>query len=438
MQEALLADLLTFTRDGEWGNGEPTEGCSPALVVRGTDFERVRVGNLDTLPLRYIRSDILKRKTIAVGDTLIETAGGTKDQPTGRSVFIPASVVGAAEFPLVCASFARFLRPDPNRVDPQFLFWKLQDEYHSRRMMPYHVQHTGVARFQYTQFAESYLLSLPPLPEQRAIAATLGALDDKIELNRKMNATLEAMARALFRDWFVDFGPTRARMEGRAPYLSPDLWSLFPDRLDAESKPEGWEVSSIGEEVRVVGGSTPSTKEPDLWDGGINWATPKDLSALAAPVLLETSRTISAAGLAKISSGQLPVGSLLLSSRAPIGYLAIAEVPVAINQGFIGMICDKRVSNVFAWLWTLENMEAILAKANGSTFQEISKGNFRPLPVVIAPDPMLNAFDAMAKPLYERIAKNERESRTLAQTRDLLLPRLMSGEIQLQLEEMAS
>ncbi len=276
---------------------------------------------------------------------------------------------------------------------------------------------------------QNFRFELPPLPEQRAIAATLGALDDKIELNRKMNATLEAMARALFRDWFVDFGPTRAKAEGRAPYLSPDLWPLFPARLDAEGKPEGWEVSTIGDEVRVVGGSTPSTKEPGFWDGGINWATPKDLSTLAAPVLLETARTITAAGLAKISSGLLPVGSLLLSSRAPIGYLAIAEVPVAINQGFIGMICDKRVSNVFAWLWTLEKMEAILAKANGSTFQEISKGNFRPLPVVVPSENVLRTFDAIAKPLYERIAKNERESRTLAQTRDLLLPRLMSGEI---------
>lgn len=287
---------------------------------------------------------------------------------------------------------------------------------------------SGRQRVTWQALAEYKLPEIVP-SQRAAIAATLGALDDKIELNRKMSATLEAMARALFRDWFVDFGPTRARMEARPPTLSPDLWSLFPDRLDAEGKPEGWEVSTIGEEVRVVGGSTPSTKEPDLWDGGINWATPKDLSNLAAPVLLETSRTITAAGLAKISSGLLPVGSLLLSSRAPIGYLAIAEVPVAINQGFIGMICDKRVSNVFAWLWTLENIEAILSKANGSTFQEISKGNFRPLSVVVPSEPVLRAFDAIAKPLYDRIAKNERESRTLAQTRDLLLPRLMSGEI---------
>ncbi len=245
----------------------------------------------------------------------------------------------------------------------------------------------------------------------------------------RLNETLEAMARALFRDWFVDFGPTGARMAGEAPYLSPDLWSLFPDRLDDAGKPEGWEVSTIGDEVRVVGGSTPSTKAPELWDFAFNWATPKDLSNLSAPVLLETGRRITKAGLAKINSGLLPVGSVLLSSRAPIGYLAIAELPVAINQGLIGMICDKRISNVFAWLWTLENMEAILSKASGSTFQEISKGNFRPLPVVIPNAAILVAFDALTKPVFQRIAQNEKESRTLAQTRDLLLPRLMSGEL---------
>lgn len=96
---------------------------------------------------------------------------------------------------------------------------------------------------------------VPPLPEQRAIAATLGALDDKIELNRRMNATLEAMARALFRDWFVDFGPTRARMAGAAPYLSPDLWALFPDRLDDEGKPEGWAFEPLLDQAEWVNGA---------------------------------------------------------------------------------------------------------------------------------------------------------------------------------------
>lgn len=344
----------------------------------------------------------------------------TKGSP-GQVCLVPDPV------PFCIAQDMVAIRANPEVVHPNYLFAALRSPEVQAAISNMHVG-SLIPHFKKGDFSK-LSIPVPEMSIQRVVGDTFIELSSKIELNRKMNATLEAMARALFRDWFVDFGPSRAKMEGRSSYLSPDLWSLFPNRLDDEGKPEGWKVSTIGDEVRVVGGSTPSTKDPDFWDGGINWTTPKDLSTLAAPVLLETSRTITKAGLAKISSGLLPVGALLLSSRAPIGYLAIAEVQVAINQGFIGMICDKRVSNVFAWLWTAKNMDAILAKANGSTFQEISKGSFRPLPMVVPSEPVLQAFDAVAKPLYERIAKNERECSTLAQTRDVLLPRLMSGEL---------
>jgi type I restriction enzyme S subunit len=218
-------------------------------------------------------------------------------------------------------------------------------------------------------------------------------------------------------------------MEGRAPYLAPDIWSVFPNRLDDEGKPEGWSVSSIGQEVEVVGGSTPSTKEAAFWGGDISWATPKDLSSLSSPVLLGTERLITAAGLSQIGSGLLPVGTVLLSSRAPIGYMAIAEIPVAVNQGFIAMICKRRLSNVFVWLWAQANMETVHQNANGSTFQEISKANFRPIEVTVPTPELLRVFDETAKPLFDRIVSNEKETRTLAATRDYLLPRLMSGEV---------
>jgi len=280
---------------------------------------------------------------------------------------------------------------------------------------------------------------LPPIEEQRAIAHILGTLDDKIELNRKQNETLEAMARTLFKAWFVDFEPVRAKMEGRwqrgqsLPGLPGHLYDVFPDRL-VESElgeiPEGWRHSTIGEEVTVCGGSTPSTKEPEFWEGGQHcWATPKDLSALKFPVLLDTDRKITDAGLAKISSGLLPVGTVLLSSRAPIGYLAIAEVPTAINQGFIAMKCDGALPNVFVLPWCRESMDAIVGNANGSTFQEISKSNFRPLRVVVPSDPVLTSFTRLAVSLYRQLAENERESRSLAQLRDTLLPKLISGEV---------
>lgn len=277
------------------------------------------------------------------------------------------------------------------------------------------------------------------LNEQRAIAHILGTLDEKIENLRKQNETLEAMARALFKAWFVDFEPVRAKMEGRwrrgqsLPGLPAHLYDLFPDRL-VESElgeiPEGWRHSTIGEEVTVCGGSTPSTKEPKFWDGGQHcWATPKDLSALKFPVLLDTDRKITDAGLAKISSGLLPVGTVLLSSRAPIGYLAIAEIPTAINQGFIAMKCDGALPNVFVLPWCRESMDAIVGNANGSTFQEISKSNFRPLRVVVPTDPVLISFTRSAGSLYRQLAENEREARSLAELRDTLLPKLISGEL---------
>jgi type I restriction enzyme S subunit len=194
--------------------------------------------------------------------------------------------------------------------------------------------------------------------------------------------------------------------------------------------PKGWRESTIGEEVRVVGGSTPSTSKPEFWEGGTNhWATPKDLSNLSSPVLLDTERRITDAGLQEISSGLLPVGTVLLSSRAPIGYLVIAEVPVAVNQGFIAMICDKLLPNYYVWLWVSQNMEAIKARANGTTFMEISKSNFRPLPVVVPPPPVLDEFKRQVAPLHQRIVSNLQESRTLATLRDALLPKLLSGEL---------
>lgn len=286
--------------------------------------------------------------------------------------------------------------------------------------------------------ARTLKLSLPSIDEQDQILELLCSLDDKIDCNRRMNETLEAMARAMFKDWFVDFGPTRAKMEGRAPYLDPEIWDLFPDRLDDEGKPEGWGASTIGRETRVLGGATPSTKEPAYWEGGTHhWATPKDLSGLASPVLISTDRKITNEGVAKISSGLLPVGTVLLSSRAPVGYLAITEIETAINQGFIAMNCEGRLSNIYILLWCYQSMEHIKAISGGSTFAEISKKTFRPLPVVIPSQAILQRFDEITQSLYQRIVCNTKGQSTLGLTRDLLLPKLMSGEIRVKGAEKA-
>ena len=319
------------------------------------------------------------------------------------------------------------VRADPLKVYPPYLLAALRSSTVQTQIANMHVG-TMIPHFKKGDFNKLHI-PFPDRPTQVSIGDVYLDLSRKIELNRRMNETLEASARALFRDWFVDFGPTRAKAEGSPAYLATDLWSLFPDRLGDDGVPEGWEWSTIGAEVEAVGGSTPTTRDASLWDGGIAWTTPKDLSGLNSPILSSTSRSISAAGLRTISSGLLPIGTVLMSSRAPVGYLAIAQIPVAVNQGYIAMRCNGRVSNWTAYLWAKENMEAIIQHANGSTFQEISKANFRPLPILVASDEIRKRFDNAVAPLFEQIVSNDQESHTLAETRDALLPKLMSGNI---------
>ncbi|HDZ54942.1 MAG TPA: restriction endonuclease subunit S [Pseudomonas xinjiangensis] len=283
---------------------------------------------------------------------------------------------------------------------------------------------------------EKIPLYCPPKPIQDQVGDFLRTIADKIANNRALATDLEAMARAIFKSWFVDFDPVKAKMEGRAPAgMDADTAALFPDEL-VESElgliPKGWEVAAIADLCEIVGGATPSTKNSEYWDEGQHfWATPKDLSALSAPVLWGTSRQITDEGLAKISSGLLPEGTVLLSSRAPIGYLAITQVQTAINQGFIAMKPINGASSAFLMLWAKTFMDLIVGNANGSTFQEISKKSFRPIQLVRPPVNVLGAFSSLASPLFDTIANLDAESIRLADLRDTLLPRLISGKLRL-------
>jgi type I restriction enzyme S subunit len=318
-------------------------------------------------------------------------------------------------------------------ADPLFYYYVFsaveQQDYIRQNAIQTGVPHTNLG------FLRATPVPLPPLSEQRAVAYILGQLDDKIELNQQMNETLEAMARALFKSWFVDFDPVRANAEGSDTRLPQRIADLFPQSFEDSELgeiPKGWRIKPIGDLAYVTGGTTPSTNDPAYWEGGTHaWATPKDLSGLSVPALLNTERRITDAGLSQIGSGLLPKGTVLLSSRAPIGYLAIAEIPVAINQGFIAMTPKSGISNIFLLLWASVAHNDIISRANGSTFLEISKANFRPIPVITPSADVMRIFEALARPLYERIVESAREARALAALRDTLLPKLISGELRL-------
>lgn len=284
----------------------------------------------------------------------------------------------------------------------------------------------------------SLLVNELGIDREKAISKQLGNIDDKIALNTQTNQTLEQMAQAIFKSWFIDFDPVKAKMNGEQPEgMDATTASLFPEKLDSDTGlPEGWKLSEIGDEVAVVGGGTPSKKNDDFWvDGHIHWTSPKDLSGVQDKVLLDTASKLTEAGLKKVSSGLLPVDTVLLSSRAPVGYLALAKVPLAINQGYIAMKCEKALPPEFVLQWCVHRMDEIKQRASGSTFAEISKKNFKPISVVVPSEDVLSAYQKLVKPLYDAITSNVRQSEQLSNLRDTLLPKLLAGEVDLTVDE---
>ncbi len=462
----VLLDFTIYTIGGGWGKEIPDEQHQePVAVIRGTDIPKVQLGIVEGVPRRWESSSKVTKRQLQPGDLVIEVSGGSaqRGQHTGRVLYISEKTLQRFNIPVIPASFCRLLRLDTTRVDPQFIAYQINLMHLDGSIAKFEVQSTGIANFQFKTFLESIRPAIEDVPTQRAIARILGTLDDKIELNRRMNKTLEAMAQALFKSWFVDFDPVvinalRAgnsipeKFAKRAAYyreilhrqnsplpeeerslLSEDILRLFPTRfVDSVLGPipEGWEVKAIGEVVKCVGGGTPSTKKPKFWAGGTNpFLTPKDMASLDAPVVLDTERYITDDGVERISSGQLPVGTVLLSSRAPIGYLAINAVPVSVNQGIIAMICEGSVSNYYVYFWVKENLPVIKSKAGGTTFAEISKRNFRSLPMLIPSVASLEKFGSITGSIFTMVVENARSSRTLATLRDTLLPKLISGEL---------
>ena len=420
-----LGELCDEERGISYGIVKVGEFISDGVpVVRGGDIRNGRIICDDSKRVTADVSNQFRRTILQGGEIVLNLIADP-----GHSAIVPRELAGhnvsrdVAVIPLNGRSDVRF-------VD-FFLKSKIAVDWLTARLQGSVTQKINLGTLRELPIPQ------PPLPEQKSIAAVLGALDDKIELNRRMNATLEATARALFQSWFVDFDPVRAKLDGRQPVgMDEATVALFPDGFEESLLghiPKGWTIRPVGEVVDCVGGGTPSTGESKYWEGGTHhWTTPKDFSSLQAPILLDTYRKVTDAGIAKISSGLLPAGTLLLSSRAPVGYLAIAAMPIAINQGFIALKCNERASNFFMLNWCQTNMAEIESRATGTTFAEISKQNFRPIRVVLPPRELMAAFTAKVAQFYVQITTNLNQSRTLATLRDTLLPKLLSGELRVE------
>jgi restriction endonuclease S subunit len=378
-------------------------------VIRGTDFDEVRLGNVESVPTRFIALRHAQRKTLRAFDIIFETAGGSRDRPTGRSLLLTPSRLSRFGKAVACASFARFLRVSLGKADPAYVFWLLH-LYNSRELLRFNTQHTGVARFQFTTFANTHKLHLPAIDIQRRIAGILSAYDDLIEANARRMAVLEEMVRRLFDQWFVKF--------------------QFPDsRKESSSElPKGWSQSTTLDVSKYINrGIAPRYDDSSesfvinqkcIRNGRLN-LKPARRQSRPAPeekLLRRYDVLINSTGVGTLGR----VGQVFeVPDRTTVDtHVTIVRPHDNIDPHFFGV--------------QLLSMESELERAGvGSTGQtELGRATISGLPFLQPPKQMCTRFGQIVGPMREEIHVLLRQNAVLSGTRDLLLPKLISGEVE--------
>lgn len=277
-------------------------------------------------------------------------------------------------------------------------------------------------------------LQLPPIGMQVSAAATLKAIDDRIALLRETNATLEAIAQAMFKSWFVDFDPVHAKQQGRAPEgMSEATTALFPDSFEESELglvPLGWKACSFTDTINTIGGGTPKTSITEYWNGTIPWFSVVDAPSSSDVFVIDTEKHITEAGLNNSSTKLLPAGTTIISARGTVGKLAIVGRDMAMNQSCYGLR-GKADDNYYTYFSTYRIVETLKQRTHGSVFDTITRDTLSGVAVVYPTPSVVLAFEELISPLMERIKENLMQAQTLATLRDTLLPRLISGQLRI-------
>jgi type I restriction enzyme S subunit len=429
-----LRHLIKEYIGGGWGKEAPDqEHVVPAYVIRGTDLEAVQSGTIGSVPARWHKASNARSRTLLPGDIIFEVSGGSKDQPVGRSLLLDASRLGQFQSAVIPASFCKKIRPDSNKIHSRFLLAHLQLAWSDRRIVQWQVQSTGISNFNFEAFLDDFLLDLPPLPIQRRIAGILSAYDELIENIQRRIKILEAMARALYREWFVHFRFPGHESVPRIPSPLGDIpqgWEVKPlESLMADHIGGGWGKDAAGgdhtEPAWVIRGTDiPDARSSQVAGVPHRYHAPSNLRSrklAAGDILFEVSGG---------SKGQ-PVGRTLFITP---------ELLSALDGDVIcASFCKRIRPDVDGYGAELLYLSFLEGYESGEIeqFQVQSTGisNFKWTEYIakteraVPPASLRSRFREQVAPLFTQIATLGLQIQNLRRTRDLLLPRLLSGQI---------
>ncbi|CAZ95710.1 restriction endonuclease subunit S [Zobellia galactanivorans] len=300
------------------------------------------------------------------------------------------------------------------KIEPVFMAYFLRSHYFRNEVSKYATMTTRASLN--IAAINSLSITLPPFNEQQKIASILKPLDDKIENNLAMNKTLEEMAMALYKHWFVDFGPFK---DGK--FIDSELGKI----------PEGWEVKGLLEIVGLLTGGTPKTKIEEYWNGNIKWVSAKDLGNNGSIYTTETERTITPKGIEKSAAKILPEDSTIIVARGSVGKMGMLAHPMAINQSCFGLYPKDNYSPGIIYLLICKLVDRFQRISYGSVFDTITTSAFSTTQVISPPKQLIEELGLSIDPMFKTIKENTLENKTLAKLRDTLLPKLISGEVRL-------
>lgn len=406
--------LVSYHIGGGWGTETPNPvSDAPAYVIRGTDIPRVAVGDLHSVPLRFHRSSNLASRSLRAGDIVLEVSGGSKGQPVGRALYVTDELLARFDHPVMCASFCKLVRIDPDLAVPAYVFRDLQLGYRDGRLESFQVQSTGITNFKWKAFLEHFDVSLPPVRVQRRVAGVLTSMDDLIENNRRRIEVLEEMARAIYREWFVRFrfpGHQAARLVSSELGLTPEGWDLT-----AAS-----DVLQINPRIKLDKGvSHPFINMGDLSERGMS-CRPSEYRSGGSGSKFVVGDTLFSRITPCLQNGKTGLVQTLGDSEVGRGSTEF----IVLRGRLVGSAytyCLARNERFRA------HAEASMSGASGR--QRVRNECFDSYLIAVPPRELAQQFEQACQPMFEQIRILTDEMSTLVRLRDQLLPKLVTGQI---------
>ena len=406
-KEVELGDVCSKIGSGSTPTGGANAYCESGIsLIRSQNILDFKFSDIGLAYINEIQAKKLNIVTIEEGDVLLNITGDS----VARSCIVPKDIL-----PARVNQHVSIIRGLQNSVDNRYILYYLQNN----KTYLLSIAGTGGTRNALTKkMIENLNIKLPPFHEQKLIADTLSCLDDKIELNNRINKTLEEMAQAIFKSWFVDFEPFQD-----CEFEDSELGRI----------PKGWRVGRFTEIAEVCGGGTPRTNITAYWNGDIPFFTPKDCTS--SYYAMDTEKHITIEGLQHCNSKLYSKDTVFVTARGTVGKVNMAICNMAMNQSCYALKGFDGYSQYFIHQLTINLINKLKHKASGAVFDAIITRDFDSEFVCIPTRESLILYNECIKPLYSLIERNQIESQILVLTRDPLLPKLMSGEIRVPIEE---